>query len=284
MNLAHLRENANPDAGARDVALQPALKPVPGPAIQPALNPAPGPTLSPALSPASNPAPREIALRDHLVVEGSVRGCSVALDALVVKVGDADLWLGIPEPDVIVSHFREGQPLRLVVPSDGGAMLGESVYLKNLAGDPPRIFSVRRPAELVAVQRRLHHRFELEAPVRFRRLDPITKEARGSAAPASAVNVSLGGMLLRTVSHVVVGDEVEMSLPLGEGDRISTTNRVVRVRALPTPNVPGQPFVLEVGTRFTRVTAVDQDMLLRLALAAERRRKLAAEASGELAV
>jgi hypothetical protein len=269
MDLDHqIRRNAASNAAARDAALRSRAQP----AGEPALNAARGP--------GSGARSYEIALRDHLVVEGRVRGCSVALDALVVKVGDAALWLGMPEPDAIVSHFHAGQPLRLVVPADGGAMLGESAYLRHLAGDPPRIFAVERPIELVTVQRRLHHRFDLEAPVRFRRLDPITKEARGSAAPASAVNVSLGGMLLRTASHVVVGDEVEMTLPLGGDDRIATTNRVVRVRALPTPDVPGQPFVLEVGTRFTRITAVDQDMLVRLAIAADRRRRLAAEASG----
>jgi hypothetical protein len=267
----HFRESATSDAAAHDAALQP------GPQ-----SPAP-PVLATARDPDPGARPYEIAVRDHLVVEASVRGCSVALDSLVVKAGDADLWLGMPEPDAIVLHFHAGQPLRLVVPVDGGALLGESAYRKSLAGDPPRIFAVERPVELAAVQRRLHHRFGLDTPVRFRRLDPITKEARGSAAPASAVNVSLGGMLLRTASHVVVGDEVEMTLPLGGDDRIATTNRVVRVRALPTPNVPGQPFVLEVGTRFTRITAADQDMLVRMAIAADRRRRLAAEASGAFA-
>jgi c-di-GMP-binding flagellar brake protein YcgR len=260
-----VRENAASSTAAHDAGPQPG----PEPARQPALDAPPHETA----------VPRLIALRDHLVVEGSVRGCSVALDALVVRVGDVDLWLGMPEPDAIVSYFHSGQPLRLVVPTDGGAMLGESAYLKRLAGDPPRVFAVERPVELVAVQRRVHHRFDLETPVRFRRLDPITKEARGSAAPASAVNVSLGGMLLRTAAHVAVGDEVEMTLPVGGDDRIATTNRVVRVRALPTPNVPGQPFVLEVGTRFTRITAADQDMLVRMAIAADRRRRLAAEAT-----
>ena len=87
-------------------------------------------------------------------------------------------------------------------------------------------------------------------------------------------------MLLRTPVPVSVGDEVDMVLPLGGGDHISAGNRVVRVRAIATPNVPGQPVVLEVGTRFTRITSADQELLVRMALAADRRRRLAAEAMG----
>lgn len=228
---------------------------------------------------------REIAIRDRIVLEADVPAGPVSISSLVVKADDEELWLGVARPEPALTLFHSEQPIRLMVAEGAVSRLGRSVFLRTLAGDPPRIIAVSRPAEFELLQRRLHLRYDLDAPIRLRQLDPITKEPRGRSAAASAVNVSLGGMLVRTPAAVPVsvGDEVDMTLPLGGGDHISTGNRVVRVRVLPTPSVPGQPFVMEVGTRFTRITSADQDLLLRMALAADRRRRLAAEASGSFA-
>ena len=225
----------------------------------------------------------EIAIRDRVVFEGDVRGRLVSLPSLVVRVAEEELWLGLPEPEPSLLLFRVEQPVRLMLNEDGGTRLGRSVFLRTLAGDPPRIVAVSRPAAFELLQRRQHSRYELDAPIRFRQLDPLTKEPRGRSATASTVNVSLGGILMRTPVPVSVGDEVDVTLPLGGGNHISAGNRVVRVRVLPTANIPGQPLVMEVGTRFTRITSADQDLLLRMALAADRRRRLSAEASGSFA-
>jgi hypothetical protein len=224
-----------------------------------------------------------IAIRDHVVFEGDLHGRVVSFGSLVVKVGPDELWLGIPEPDAALAEFRDNQPIRLTLPDGEGARTGRSVFHRVLAGDPPRIVAVARPHRFDVVQRRMHHRYEMMAPIRCRQVDPITKEPRGRSAVASTINVSVGGMLLRTAAAISVGSELDLILPLGGGDKISTTNRVVRVQLMPTPDVPGQPFVLEVATRFTRITAVDQEMLLRMAFAADRRQRLAGEAVGAFA-
>jgi len=224
---------------------------------------------------------REIAIRDRVLCEGDVRGRLVSISTVVVRVDAAELWLGVPEPDPTLALLRSEQPVRLTLTDSDAARLAASAFLRTLGTYPPRVFSVRRPTAFDAVQRRVHHRYEIDAPLRVRQIDPLTKEPVGRSAPASAVNVSLGGMLLRTMSPVAVGDEVDVSLPLGGGDHISSAGRVVRIHAVATPGLPGQPFVLEVGTRFTRITAADQDLLMRLAFAADRRRRLAAEALGQ---
>jgi hypothetical protein len=225
----------------------------------------------------------DISIRDHVLLEADPRGKRLSIEALVVKIAPDELWLGLPEPDPVVAWLHGRQPLRLSFSDPAGARLGHSAFRRILAGDPPRIISVDRPQALEVVQRRMHHRYELDAPVRFRQLDPITREPRGRSAAASTVNVSLGGMLLRTSAFVAPGAEMDLTLPLGGGDHITTTNRVVRVKPLPLSEAADQPLAVEIATQFTRITSADQDMLLRVALAADRRRRLSMEADGAFA-
>jgi c-di-GMP-binding flagellar brake protein YcgR len=214
-----------------------------------------------------------LSIQDHVLVETDVLGHLVSLRTVVLKTCPSELWLGIPSADRRLAAFREDQPLRLSVAREGAALLGKSVFRGTLGDSRSRIFAVSLPEGFELVQRRIHHRYEFEADVRFRQIDPLTKEPLGRGASGNTVNVSIGGLLLRTSAMVTVGEEMDMILPLGTEDRISTSNRVVRVRSLTqTPGLPGGPTVVEVGARFTRITAVDRDLLIRLALAAQRRR------------
>lgn len=226
-------------------------------------------------------------LQDHVLVETDVLSRLVSLRTVIVKACPGELWLGLPSADRRLGAFRAGQPLRLTVARDGAALLGSSTFRATLGDTRSRIFAVSTPAEFQLVQRRCHRRYELDAGVRLRHLDPTTKEPLGRSASGVAVNVSLGGMMLWTSATLAVGEELDLTLPLGGGDHISTTNRVVRVRPLgpALSRVPAQdpPAVVEVGARFTRITAVDRNMLIRLALAAERRRRAADGVPGAFA-
>ncbi len=214
-----------------------------------------------------------IAIRDHVLVEGDVDGRPVAFRTLAVKVCPEELWLGMTARDGRLAALRTSQPLRLTVSRDGAGWLGTSAFLRPLGADGSRVFAVSRPEDLELAQRRVHPRYEFDADVRFRELDPMTKQPLGRSAEGSTVNVSIGGMLLRTSAMVSVGEEIDLTMPFGTEDRISSTNRVVRVRSLSqAPGLPGGPTVIEVGARFTRITSVDRDLLIRLALAAQRRR------------
>ncbi len=218
-----------------------------------------------------------LSIQDHVLVEADVFGHLVSLRTVIVKACQTELWLGLPSADRRLGGFRLDQPLRLTVARQEAALLGNSLFLGTMGDARSRIFAVSRPVEFELAQRRVYHRYDLVAGVRFRQLDPITKEPLGRSEPGVSLNVSLGGMMLRTTAAVAVGDEVDMTLPLGGDDRISTTNRVVRVRPLAAPTDPGRPVPLEVGARFVRITAADKEMLIRLALAAERRRRHALE-------
>ena len=211
----------------------------------------------------------DLELNDRVLVEADAAGRPARFSAIMVKVCPTEVWLGLTNPDRRLRYLRPGQSVRLTIARQGAALVGRGAFLRSLGDSSSRIFAVARPEALDRVQRRAFARFDIGLPVQFRRIDPDTWEPRGRGAAGTTVNVSPGGLLLRTDAPVAVGEELNLTLPLSDWDRISTTDRVIRVT---------QPSTTEheVAVKFTRITAIDREWIVRFVLAAEHRRREAA--------
>jgi hypothetical protein len=92
------------------------------------------------------------------------------------------------------------------------------------------------------------------------------------------VNISSCGLLLESDAALEVGDELDLTLPLSGEDRISMFGVVTRVQEARegSSGQGGQSGGMEVAVKFTRITTVDQDRLVRFILITEHRRREAA--------
>jgi c-di-GMP-binding flagellar brake protein YcgR len=144
-----------------------------------------------------------------------------------------------------------------------------------LGGSKSRVFAVVRPGVLERVQRRAHLRYGIDLPIHFRHLDPATREPRGKAVSCMTINISSGGLLLESDASLKVGDELDLTLPLSGEDRVSMFGVVTRVQGAQDGSTgpSGQPGRPEVAVKFTRITAVDQDRIVRFILITEHRRR-----------
>jgi c-di-GMP-binding flagellar brake protein YcgR len=220
----------------------------------------------------------EPAIQDRVLVEAEMAGRPVSFSAVLLKVCPSELWLGLASPDRRLETIRLGRPIRLSVARTGAALVGPSEFLRAMGGSRSRVFAVRRPEAFETIQRRAHPRYEVDLPVRFRHIDPATWQPHGASNVGTTVNLSPGGLLLRTAAAVAVGEELDLMLPLSGGDRISTTDRVIRVGRVfgGDAGASGQPAPTEVAVKFTRITAIDRDWIVRFVLQTEHRRKQAA--------
>ena len=216
----------------------------------------------------------DLSIQDHVQADAEIGGRPVAFHAVLLKVCERELWLGLPSPDRRIEQLRLGRPMRLAVARPGTALVGSSEFLRAMGGSRSRVFAVRRPETLDIVQRRSATRLEVGLPVRFRQIDPGTWLPRGRSSAGTTVNMSSGGLLLRTDATIAVGQDLDLMLPLAGGDRISTTDRVVRVGpATPNADEPGRPASIEVAVKFTRITAIDKEWIVRFMLLTEHRRR-----------
>jgi c-di-GMP-binding flagellar brake protein YcgR len=217
----------------------------------------------------------DLSIQDHVQADAVIAGRPVAFRAVLVKVCERELWLGLTSPDRRLEQLRLGRPMRLSVARQGTALVGSSEFLRAMGGSRSRVFAVRRPEALESVQRRSAARIEVGLPVRFRQIDPGTWQPRGRSSTGTTVNLSSGGLLLRTDATLAVGQDLDLMLPLSGGDRISTTDRVVRVGPASTPAEAesGRPANIEVAVRFTRITAIDKEWIVRFMLLTEHRRR-----------
>jgi c-di-GMP-binding flagellar brake protein YcgR len=224
----------------------------------------------------------EVELNDRATAEAYVVGRLFSFRTVIVKVCETELWLGLGSPDRRLGSLRWGQTMRLAVVRQGTALMGTSEFLRPLGESRSRIFAVTRPLDFEPVQRRAYVRYEIDLPVRFRRLDPRTNEPRGRSGAGTTVNLSPGGLLLRTDAPVSVGDELDLSLPLSGGGRISTSDRVLRVMHRPPVTLVGREErpATEVAVEFIRITGFDREQIVRFVLAAEHRRREAARQPG----
>lgn len=231
------------------------------------------------------PEPFELKVGDRIQVDVSLPGLPLLFATVLINVCTTELWLGLDSPDRRLERLRLGHPVTMSVARDRGAGVGRSEFLRAMGGSRSRAFAVRRPAALDEVQRRSTARCEVEMPVRFRRLDPTTWQPRGRSSAGSTVNVSPGGLLIRTQAQVMVGDVLDLMVPLTGGDRISTTDQVVRVERPVVAAPPGETAFTadrfddmptsEVAVKFTRITPIDREWITRLMLVTEHRRQQA---------
>lgn len=220
----------------------------------------------------------ELAIQDRVLVETEIYGRSVPFRAVVVRLCPTELWLGIASPDRRLETLRANQPIRITVARPGAALLGRSEFLRPLGGSKSRIFAVDRPEVMELVQRRSYVRYPIGLPVRFCHVDPATWEPRGKIATTMTRNLSPGGILFVANAPVSVGDDLDLTLPLSGGDRVSM-NGVVRRLGRGTDDITvgskDRADQTEVAVKFTRITAFDQDRIVRLILLAEHRRRQA---------
>jgi hypothetical protein len=212
----------------------------------------------------------ELALQDRVRVETDLNGRRLALRAVIVKVCAAELWLGLAAPDHRLEALRPDQSLQLTVARRDSALLGESGFLRPLGGSKSRVFAVVRPPCLERVQRRAHIRYDIDMPLTFRHIDPGTRELRGRGMRGITMSVGSGGLLFCSEAEVLVGQELDITVPLSSIDRINTMGVVTRFRTQPGPLA-----VSEIAVKLTRITSADQDRFVRFILAAEHRRRQA---------
>jgi len=218
---------------------------------------------------------RDLAIQDHVLVEAQVAGRAASFSAVLLKVCPTELWLGLASPDRRLETIRLGRAVGLSIARPRAALVGKSEFLRAMGGSRSRVFAVRRPESLDLVQRRAHPRYEVNLPVRFRHIDSATWQPWGRSNAGTTVNLSPGGMLLRTDASVDVGEQLDVMLPLSLGNRISTTDRVIRVgpRVGPPSDDPAHPQSVEVAVEFTRISTVDQEWIVRYARLTQHRRR-----------
>ena len=88
------------------------------------------------------------------------------------------------------------------------------------------------------------------------KIDIVPARVNGIAAECATVDVSGGGLLVRGLSDVTVGDVVEFVLAPLDGAALPIHGRGMVVRCLPTG---------DVGLRFTSIDEVDRDRLVTFA-------------------
>jgi c-di-GMP-binding flagellar brake protein YcgR len=221
----------------------------------------------------------EPAIQDRVLVEAEIQGRPVSFRAVMVRVCETELWLGLASPDRRLETIHPNQAVRLTIARSGAALLGRSEYLRSLGGNKSRVFAVDRPALLERVQRRGYVRYPIDLPIRVRHLDPATWEPLGKTATTMTKNLSPGGLLFVSDATVSVGDDLDLILPLSGGDRVSMSGVVKRLgRGFNDgeSEANGQPDHSEVAVKFTRITTLDQDRIVRLILLTEHRRREAA--------
>ncbi|MGD0018147.1 MAG: PilZ domain-containing protein [Candidatus Limnocylindrales bacterium] len=223
----------------------------------------------------------ELAIQDRVLVEADLRDRPISFRAVIVRVCPTELWLGLASPDRRLETMRPNQKIRLSVARNSAALLGQSDFLRPLGDSKSRVFAVARPTVLERVQRRGYVRYPIDLPIYFRHVDPATWEPRGKAASTVTRNLSPGRLLFVSNAAVSVGDDLDLTLPLSGGDRVSM-NGVVRRLGRGTDDGEsgphGQPNHAEVAVMFTRITSLDQDRIVRLILLTEHRRREAATA------
>jgi PilZ domain len=214
-------------------------------------------------------AENELAIQDRVLVEAEIADRTAAFRVVIVRVCESELWLGLASPDRRLDSMRPEQPVKLTIARNGAALLSKSGFLRPLGGSKSRVFAVARPTVLEPVQRRGYVRYPIDLPMNFRRIDPATWQPRGKAATLLTRDLSPGGLRFVTDVPLTVGDGLDLTLPLSIWDHLSMSGVVKRVSSD------------EAAVKFTRITALDQEKIVRMILLTEHRRREAARAHAE---
>jgi c-di-GMP-binding flagellar brake protein YcgR len=215
-------------------------------------------------------AENELAIQDRVLVETELAGKPASFRSVIVRVRDQELWLGLASPDRRLESICPDQRIQLTVARNGAALLGNSLYLRPLADRKSRVFAVVRPIALGRVQRRGYARCPIDLPMHFRHLDPATWEPRGKVATTVTKDLSPGGLLFTSDIALNVGDDLDLTLPFSGWDRVSMTGEVRRVSRA------RESGPAEAAVKFTRITTLNQERIMRLILLTEHRRREAA--------
>ena len=221
----------------------------------------------------------KLLIGDRVLIEAEPDGRSVSFRAMIVRVCPTELWLGLASPDRRLENMQPRQPIRLSIARDGAALLGRSDFLRPLGDSRSRVFAVVRPVVLDKVQRRGYVRYPIDLPIQFRQIDPATWEPRGKTATTVTRNLSPGGLLFVSDADIRVGDDLDLRLPLSGMDRVTMSGVVKRLGPGTDDGdsgANGRPSHNEVAVKFTRITSLDQDRIVRLILLTEHRRRVAA--------
>jgi c-di-GMP-binding flagellar brake protein YcgR len=223
----------------------------------------------------------DLAIGDRVLVETDLYGHAVSFRSVLARICPTELWLGLGSPDRRIETIGPDQKLQLTIARTGAALVSRSTFLRPLGGGKSRVFAVVRPNVLERVQRRSYVRYQIDLPVHVRHLDPDTWEPRGKLATTITKDLSPGGLSFVSDAAINLGDDLDLTLPLSGLDRL-TMNGVVKRLARQNDrgdSVPGiQPHYTEVAVKFTRITSLDQDRIVRIILLAEHRRRQAAMA------
>lgn len=221
----------------------------------------------------------DLAIQDRVLVEADFAGRPMLFRAVIVRVCESELWLGLMSPDHRLETMREYQPVRLTIARNGAGLIGRSGFLRPLGDSRSRVFAVDRPEILERVQRRGYVRYPIDVPVHFRHVDSETWQPSGKLATTVTRDLSPGGMLFVSDVAVRVGEDLDLTLPISRWAPVSASGIVRRVArsTAPTDSRPaGEPQPTEAAVQFTRITALDQDRIVRLILLTEHRRREAA--------
>ena len=213
-------------------------------------------------------AENELAIQAHVLVEAALAAHAAAFRTVIVRICESELWLGLASPDHRIESMRPKQPVKLTIARNGAALLGKSGFIRPLGDSKSRIFAVARPIVLELAQRRGYVRYPIDLPVHFRHLDPATWQPRGKLATTTTKDLSPGGMLFTSDLALKVGDDLDLTLPVSSWQRLSMSGVVKRIAA-----GAGDGDTAEAAVKFTRITNLDQDRIVRLILLTEHRRR-----------
>jgi c-di-GMP-binding flagellar brake protein YcgR len=214
-----------------------------------------------------------LAIQDRVLVEAGLAGHATAFRTVIVRVCESELWLGLASPDHRIESMRPRQPVKLTIARTGAALLANSSFLRPLGDSKSRIFAVTRPIVLERAQRRGYVRYPIGLPVHFRHLNPATWAPLGKIATTTTKDLSPGGMLFTSEAPLEVGDDLDLTLPFSSWQRLSMSGVVKRIA-----RGGNDGETTEAAVKFTRITSLDQEQIVRLILLTEHRRREAAMA------
>jgi c-di-GMP-binding flagellar brake protein YcgR len=229
--------------------------------------------------------PKDLSIHDEIVVETEIEGAPVRLSGFVTNVLAEELWLATRLPDTRLLDLAEGQPIHLMF-DRGGALIVESVFLRRLGSttrlgmEKSRVFAVKRPQGVDAVQRRAHVRVDLERTVRIRALGSLGTEKMGTGR---TVNIGAGGVQFLTEMPLLFGEQLRLALVLTSREIVVAGGVIVRIEDgdAPAGSAPAEPGrngsagASKVAVRFDKISEADQERITCHILSAHRRSRTA---------
>lgn len=235
--------------------------------------------------------PNDLSIHDELVIETEIDGASVALPAFITNILAEELWLATRLPEPRLAELSTGQAIHLTF-DRGGALIVESTFLRRLGGggklgmEKSRVFAVKRPQGIQAVQRRAHVRVDLERNVRIRAMGSLGSEKMGNGR---TTNIGAGGVQFLTEMPMLFGEQLRLALVLTSRDIVVVGGTIVRIEDGDNPqpatasidaaseSPPATPVAhSKVAVRFDKISEVDQERITCHILSAHRQRSRAA--------